>query len=472
MRYFLLFLLTGLTLLSCRKEEKITTDPSAKLEFSGDTVLFDTVFTTVGSTVASLLVYNPNDKKIVISSIQLAGGSASQFRLNIDGVPGASASNVEISGHDSLYIFVEVTVDPNNNLSPFLVTDSIVFSTNGNQQDVKLVAYGQNAHYFYADQHFPGYPPFSYIPCVGNTAHWINDKPYVIFNYAAVDSGCSLVIDPGVRIYIHKGGGLWVMQEGNIKVNGTKDLPVTFQGDRLESFYKEEPGQWDRIWINENSTKDNVFNYAVIKNAFIGIQAEVQEAFTTQKLVLNNTQIRNMTGLGIYTTGYNVDATNTVIGNCGQQLLGITLGGEFNFTHCSLGNYWNSSERKDPAFVFNNYNELQANDLKASFLNCILDGDQDEELAYDLDTTSSLGRVKFINSMIRTQKNTSNASQYVSVYVNQNPSFTDKIKVDYRLSSGSFAIDKGNTNIPANATTDITEFTRIPPPDLGAYEYH
>ena len=119
MRYFLLFLLTGLTLLSCRKEEKITTDPSAKLEFSGDTVLFDTVFTTVGSTVASLLVYNPNDKKIVISSIQLAGGSASQFRLNIDGVPGASASNVEISGHDSLYIFVEVTVDPNNNLAHF-----------------------------------------------------------------------------------------------------------------------------------------------------------------------------------------------------------------------------------------------------------------------------------------------------------------------------------------------------------------
>ena len=178
MRYFFLFLFAITIFNSCRKEEKITSDPSAKLEFSGDTVLFDTVFTTVGSTVASFLVYNPNDKKVVISSIQLAGGETSQFRLNIDGVPGASASNVEISGHDSLFIFVEVNIDPTNALSPFLVKDSILFSTNGNVQDIKLLAYGQDAHYFHPNTHIPGYPPFSIIPCVNNIAHWVNDKPY------------------------------------------------------------------------------------------------------------------------------------------------------------------------------------------------------------------------------------------------------------------------------------------------------
>jgi hypothetical protein len=452
---------------ACRKDEKITTDSSAKLDFSGDSVVFDTVFTTVGSTVAALLVYNPNDKKVIVSSIKLAGGEQSQFRLNIDGVPGNSATNIEISGKDSLFIFVEVTVDPNNALAPFLVLDSILFSTNGNIQDVKLVAYGQNAHYFKADTRIPGYPPFSIIPSVGNIAHWINDKPYVIFDYAVVDSAVLLEIDPGVRIYFHKGGGLWVYEEGNIKVNGTKDLPVTFQGDRLESFYREEPGQWDRIWINENTTKSNEFHHAIIKNAFIGIQAEVSQTIS-QKLILENTQIRNMSGLGIFGTAYDIDATNTTIANCGQQLLGLTLGGTFNFTHCTFANYWTASQRQDPSFVFNNYNSLQALPLDAKFLNCILDGNVDEELAFDLDTTGGKGKYLFTNCLLRTQKNTTDPAHYTSVFLNQDPGFVDKTKNDFRLSSGSFVINKGaNTTI----LKDIVEFLRTPPTDLGAYEF-
>ncbi len=467
MRNFILFLLFTSLFVACRKDEKITSDASAKLDFSGDSILFDTVFTTVGSTVASLLVYNPNDKKVIVSFIKLAGGEQSQFRLNIDGVPGNTATNIEIAGGDSLFIFVEVTVDPNNALAPFLVLDSIVFSTNGNIQDVKLVAFGQNAHYFHPDTRIPGYPPFSVIPTVANNAHWINDKPYVIFDYAVVDSGCVLEIDPGVRIYFHKGGGLWVFQEGNIKVNGTKDLPVTFQGDRLESFYKEEPGQWDRIWINENTTKSNEFHHAIIKNAFIGIQAEVQQTLS-KKLILENTQLRNMSGLGIYGTGYDIDATNTIVSNCGQQLLGLTLGGTFNFTHCTFANYWNASQRQDPSFVFNNYSNLQVLPLDAKFLNCILDGSTDEELAFDLDTSGGNGKYLFTNCMLRTQKSTADASHYNSVFINQDPGFVDKTKNDYRLVSGSFAIDKGATT---GLLKDIVDFVRTPPNDLGAYEF-
>ncbi|MBL0049761.1 MAG: hypothetical protein IPP32_16900 [Bacteroidetes bacterium] len=469
MRYLVhVFLLLAL-LSSCRKDEKITTDTSAKLDFSGDTVLFDTVFTTVGSTVSSLIIYNRNDKKVVVSSIKLAGGDNSAFRLNIDGVPGASASNIEISGNDSLFIFVEVTVDPNNALSPFLVNDTIVFETNGNTQDVKLVAYGQNAHYFHPDTYLPGYPAFSVIPAPGNVAHWVNDKPYVIFDYAVVDSGCALIIDPGVKVYFHKGGGLWVFPEGKIKVNGTKDMPVTFQGDRLEPFYKEEPGQWDRIWINENSTDSSEFNFAIIKNAFIGIQAEILQYRTSIPLKLNNTIIRNMSGLGIYTTWYDVDAVNTIVANCGQQLLGFTLGGNYNFTHCTLANYWSAGQRQDPAFVFNNYNTAQAPALNATFTNCILDGTLDEEFAFDLDTTGGKGKYLFNTCMLRTQKNTSNTNHYVSVFVNKDPAFADKSKNDYHLTSASFAIDKG---ISTTVDKDITEFTRTPPPDLGAYEFH
>jgi hypothetical protein len=42
-------LLAGIAFFSaCRPEEEFTTDPSVKLEFSVDTVYFDTVFTQMG----------------------------------------------------------------------------------------------------------------------------------------------------------------------------------------------------------------------------------------------------------------------------------------------------------------------------------------------------------------------------------------------------------------------------------------
>ncbi|HPD54413.1 MAG TPA: hypothetical protein PLI08_10740, partial [Bacteroidia bacterium] len=125
---------------SCKKDEFIT-DGDAKLEFSTDTVIFDTVFTTVGSSTEVFVVYNRNDQPVKVSSIRLATGDQSMFRLNVDGLPGRSFSDVEIGADDSIFIFVEVTVDPNNQNTPLVVTDSILFETNGNLQDIDLVAW-------------------------------------------------------------------------------------------------------------------------------------------------------------------------------------------------------------------------------------------------------------------------------------------------------------------------------------------
>ena len=94
------------------KGMKFLTDPSVMLEFSADTIIFDTVFTTVGSTTEILKFYNRENQAIEVSSIYLAGGSASQFRINVDGISGTEFENIEIPAEDSLFIFVEVTVDP------------------------------------------------------------------------------------------------------------------------------------------------------------------------------------------------------------------------------------------------------------------------------------------------------------------------------------------------------------------------
>ncbi|MDP4586890.1 MAG: hypothetical protein NWS86_01825, partial [Flavobacteriales bacterium] len=79
---------------SCKKDE-VTTDPNALLNFSADTVLFDTVFSTIGSTTQLLKVYNQNDQAISISNIQLEGGNNSMYRINVDGTPGVSFSDRE-----------------------------------------------------------------------------------------------------------------------------------------------------------------------------------------------------------------------------------------------------------------------------------------------------------------------------------------------------------------------------------------
>ena len=178
-------LITLLISFSCRKDD-IITDSSAKLSFSTDTLVVDTVFATLGSTTRRIVVYNRNNQRINISTIAVNGGFNSQFRINVDGVSGNIHRDVEIEANDSLFIFIEVTIDPNNVLSPFVVEDAITFATNGNQQQVQLIAWGQNAHYF-TPKVFPtnGLPKYSCLD--GNcdslqapvNITWANLKPQV-----------------------------------------------------------------------------------------------------------------------------------------------------------------------------------------------------------------------------------------------------------------------------------------------------
>ncbi|HRB41141.1 MAG TPA: hypothetical protein PKX86_10610, partial [Bacteroidia bacterium] len=120
--FFKIFLLLlFVVLIACRKDQLLT-DSSAKLNFSEDTVLFDTVFASIGSTTQYLLVYNDHNRPIKISSIKLAGGSSSPFRMNVDGVAANSLNDVEIRAKDSLWIFIEVTIDPTSDQTPFIVT--------------------------------------------------------------------------------------------------------------------------------------------------------------------------------------------------------------------------------------------------------------------------------------------------------------------------------------------------------------
>jgi len=122
----LLLLVVGLIFTTCRKDNLLT-DMDAKLSFSLDTLTFDTVFTQIGSTTLSFKVFNKNNQRLRISVVKLAGGAASQFRMNVDGFATTLASDVEIAAKDSMHVFVEVTVDPGVIDLPFVIEDRILF---------------------------------------------------------------------------------------------------------------------------------------------------------------------------------------------------------------------------------------------------------------------------------------------------------------------------------------------------------
>ena len=389
-RIFVFFLaLLCIGSFACRRDQ-ITTSSSAKLDFSVDTILFDTVFTTLGSTTAALRVYNNNDEKVSISSIDLWGGTESQYRMNVDGINGPTHSDIEINGKDSLWIFVEVTVDPGNINIPFIVEDSIVFMTNGNRQSVILNAWGQDAHF---------HGSLGGAEYLGNCDEvWNNDKPHVLYGIIGVDSCCSLTINPGTQVYCHDKSGIFVYK-GALEVNGELGSEVVFQGDRLEPFYDDLAGQWGievdigfetdfgvefatitRGGIYLYQSKESTIDYAIIKNGIIGLQVDTTDLATGYNLTMNNTKIMNMSAIGLLSRGGTIQGDNNEITNCGQSCAALTLGGSYHFRHCTFANFWTESNRQAPSFYLSNYyvdvnDDLQIRNFgEAVFENCIMHG--------------------------------------------------------------------------------------------------
>ena len=140
MRYILLTLAAffGLISVSCINDD-FTDSPSATLSFSTDTVSFGTVFTDLTTPTARLWVFNHNKKGVNISSIRFRNPDTN-FSFNVDGVSGTSFRDVEIRGNDSILIFIECFISPDNALEPQKVADQLEFVTNGVTQEVEVEA--------------------------------------------------------------------------------------------------------------------------------------------------------------------------------------------------------------------------------------------------------------------------------------------------------------------------------------------
>jgi len=456
----------------CRKDEVFNDDPDFTLAFSADTVYFDTVFTTVGSVTIPVKVYNNSNDFISISSISLGGSTNSNFRINVNGQEGTAFYDVEIPPKDSIFIFAEVTVDPNSGTTPLIIEDSIVFMTNGNQQKIALVACGQDAYF-----HFPDHPQTQYLPAYSLVSGvWASDKPHVVYGYAVVDEDSVLTIPAGTNVYMHNDAVLWVYDGGSLQINGAKDNEVTFQGDRLDDYYKDQPGMWGKIWLSAGS-KDNVIDYAIIKNGRIGVHVDTLGVSPNPTLTITNTIIDNMSTACFVAQGSYVKAENCVFGNAGYFSVLLNIGGNYDFRHCTIGNYWSHGTRSASAIVLNNYYEdiygtTQIRDLtNAYFGNCILYGANEDELLLDKATSGGVFNYHFDHCLIKTSLSVSQ-SGFTDCKKNLSPTFTDTQLMDFSIGSSSAAFDAGDASVTGTIMYDILGNPRISgaAPDMGAYE--
>ncbi len=464
--YLLILLIIVLAFFGCRKDE-FNTNPDFNLEFSTDTIMFDTVFTTIGSATKQLIIRNTSNNRIKISKVVLARGKASPFRLNIDGTATEEYHDLVIGPNDSAYIFIKVTIDPNKQDSPLVESDSVVFQTNGKIQDVKLIAWGQDA-YFHLNSELTGDVT---LP---------SDKPHIVYGKLTALSGCKLTLAEGTRVYFHSGSSLEIRAGASLNVTGTLESPVIFTGDRLEDYYLDKPGMWDGIWFENGSTKSS-FTYAEITNAKVGIQADTFGLLNNDILKLHNCLIHNMTYFGIRATNARIAATNCQITNCGVNLVSIEQGGNYDFRNCTLARYF--SGRGYPALSISNFlsdttgNKHPGDLTGAYFGNCIITGYQSGEIDfYELEGT--LFNFQFDKCLV--QWDTVYYKKYMPKFTecisNEYAKFIDSTKNDFQLDTLSVAIDAASLNIINNTVPDITHDRKgvsrlIPgPPDLGAYE--
>ena len=459
--------------MSCRKQTRLLTTGGI-LTFSDDTLKFDTVFTAAGSFTTGLLIYNPQNEPISISSVKLKNGAASYFHINVDGFVGNSVTNINIAAHDSVYVFATVNINPTDTTTPFIVSDELIATLNGRDFVVPFTAYGQNAHYITGDSLY------------GNTT-WLTDKPYVVQHSCVIGPGATLTIPAKCRVYMHQDARFFVFGTLNVNPNPIDAADsVVFQGDRLDRDYfgrKGYPGEWGGFYFVTGSS--GAFKKAVIKNCGGGsfyrdfyAQPAAMQVDSGAYVTINNTIIKNSIGYGILNWQGNVTATNCFIGTTGAEALVGLQGGFDSMTNCTFANYGDASvsleHRPNHTVVLLNYFQVSNTliyygSLDAVLRNCIVYGSLDSEIICDRVTTYPAS-VRLDHCLLKIGSIIDPSFMHLTACLqNQDPLFKKIEENDFHIKASSPAIGNG-VNIPS-VDKDLEGNSRSGINDIGCYKY-
>ncbi len=444
--------LIGWAAIGCaRLDDDISTSPDILLAFSADTVSFDTLLTDRLSITRRFRVFNTSGDDVNISQITVGEGRSSSFTLVVNGEKSKSIENVLLRGRDSLLVLVDAIINSQNLNMPFLIKDSVVFRWNGNQADVKLKAYGQDAN-------FRG----NEIIC---NEIWSPGKPYVITSDILIDTLCHLTVEAGTQIFLDNDVSMLV--RGQLLVQGdTGQQRILFRNTRFDEGFMEAPGQWGGLVFFPGS-RDNSISHATIENAQTGIFCFGTNSQPDRvSMAIDHSIIRHMSGSGIQAFSSELEISNSLVYNAGGFLFSAFVGGDYRFDHCTFSNEPNFFIRDEPSFVaLDNFPQDPSivDDLKLEVTHSILWGAEDNEVfinnagGADLDTTFNLNIIKSDNEVLGNI--TSSTFNF--------PRFKDPFTFNYSLDTLSVAKDAA---MGSQVMDDLTGARRDSLPDIGAFE--
>ena len=458
---FLCFLLFALLFASnsCGDKDAFSTDTHLRLSFSIDTLRFDTVFTTLGSATKDFRIYNDNNKALNVETIELVNAEKSGFRINVDGETGTNYQNLSIPKNDSLFAFVEVTVDPKND-KPLHIYDSIRFVTNGNEQYVYLEAIGKDVYILKGHR-------------ITQNVTLPNDKPYLIYDSLVVDKDVRLTLGENTTFYFHNKASFKIY--GSVSFLGSAEQPVVFRGDRLDYINKYVPydnlsGQWGGLYIGADSY-DNIFENTYIRNSETGIVFH-PSGTDQKKATLKNTIIQNTTKDAFVASNCDIEASNCLFANSGGATLSLK-GGKYRFQHCTIANYYRLATRRSSAVVLANSADAESGNLSCEFSNSIVYGSHTNEILLIEDDNKL--NCKFNACLLK--GNERSDSRFSGIIWNQDPMFMKgdyiSYSYDFRLSELSPARDVADRTFSVGFPCDIAGNSRFEDnnPDLGCYEW-
>lgn len=366
MRQLLLLFLPLLLLAACLSEEDFSTSPTDRLAFSTDTVAFDTIIAGTPTNTYSMTVYNPAEKALRLSSVQLEKGAGSPFRAVVDGTPLNDlgfAADFEIGSGDSLIVYLMAKLPETDSDTPVPAADNLVFTTEGGAvQKVALTAAGQDV-----------------IRLAGQTVAadltLCARRPYQIPDSLVVAEGATLTLAAGTRLYFRAGAKLIV--HGRLLVEGTLAAPVEMRGDRLGNMfdgqpYDRIPAQWGGVVLSETSYGNRI-NYLDLHSSTFGLRVDSGDV-SREKLLLENSILHNSSGNGLTLRMANAYVGNTQITNAGGNCVDLR-GGDATFIHCTIGRFYVFTGGNGVALAFsNNEGNVLLPLTRADFVNCIVTG--------------------------------------------------------------------------------------------------
>lgn len=448
---------------ACQDRDDFSSDKNLTLSFSNDTISFDTVFSSIGSATKQFKIYNRNKNSLRIESIELMNPSKSGFRMNIDGEKGTKLANIEILKKDSLYGFVEVTVNPNDSKNPLLIRDSIRLIVNGNTQYLQLEAVGQDV-FIWRDK------------VIKEDTIITDKKPFLIYNSLSVAKDATLNIKEGVTFFMRNNAVIEV--NGTVKAEGTVESPVIFRGSRFDNIeadipYDNVPGQWEGITFHSGSY-NNSLQSVVIKNATKGITFTASDT-QYKKAELKNIIVQNSSEYGMQAVNCKIDIENGLFANAAGSVVSLS-GGEYSFTHCTMVNYYRWSARQAESIWLNNTYGNEIYPLtKCDIINSIIYGSVSKEIALK-GIGSSDFNYTFHNCLIKGTQSSDN--HFTDVIWNTDPVFKDInssgiYSYNFELQASSPAIGKADKNYSSLIPFDLKGVSRLndSAPDIGCYEY-